>query len=122
MKDISDTLKYKGTEYKLVFDFNVMEEIQDKFGTFNAWVQEAYGKETGEPSMKALSFAIASMINEGIEIENEEKGIDGKPITTRQANRILTQLAQEDGLNGVVQNIDDLMSKSLQGGESSKNE
>ena len=30
MKEISKTLEYKGKEYKLVFNLNVMEVIQDK--------------------------------------------------------------------------------------------
>lgn len=124
MKDISDTLTYKGKEYKLVFDFNVMEDLQDKYGTFNKWIEEAYGKETGEPSVKALAFAIASMVNNGIEIENEDRKPEEalKPISTRQANRMLTELAREGGLDNIIKGIDGLMSKSLQGGENSKNE
>lgn len=124
MKDISDTLTYKGKEYKLVFDFNVMQDLQDEYGTFNKWLEEAYGKETNEPSVKALAFAIMSMVNNGIEIENEERKPEEaiKPITARQANRMLTELARGEGLDKVITSIDSLMSKSLQGGENSKNE
>lgn len=123
MKDISDTLKYKDVEYKLVFDLNVMEELQEKYGTFDKWCDEAYGKNTGEPSIKALAFVITAMINEGIEIENEDSGMElKKPITTRKANRILSELAREIGLSNIVNKIDKVMTNSLQGGENSKNE
>lgn len=124
MKDISDKLTYKGKDYKLVFDFNVMEDLQEKYGTFNKWIEEAYGKKTGEPSVKALAFAIASMVNNAIEIDNEDRAPEEaeKPITTRQANRMLTALAAEGGLENVVKSIDGLMAKSLEGGENSKNE
>lgn len=124
MKDISDTLTYKGKEYKLVFDFNVMQDLQEEYGTFNKWIEEAYGRENGEPSVKALAFAIMSMVNNGIEIENEERSPEEavKPITSRQANRMLTELAKEGGLDGVISGIDGLMSESLQGGKDSKNE
>lgn len=122
MKDIMDTLEYKGKEYKLIFNLNVLEEIQDKYGTLNKMLEQAYGHKTGEPSVKALSFIIAAMVNEGIDIENETKEVKESPITQKQANRMLTEFIQNNGVNNVVKLIDDLMSKSLQGGENSKNE
>lgn len=122
MKDIMDTLEYKGKEYKLIFNLNVLEEIQDKYGTLNKMLEQAYGQKTGEPSVKALSFIIAAMVNEGIDIENETKEVKESPITQKQANRMLTEFIQNNGVNNVVKLIDDLMSKSLQGGENSKNE
>ena len=72
MKDIMDKLEYKGKEYKLIFNLNVLEEIQDKYGTLEKILAEAYGRKTGEPSIKALSFMIMSMVNEGIDIDNPE--------------------------------------------------
>lgn len=124
MKDISDTLEYKGKQYKIVFDFNVMQDLQEEYGTFTNWVEQAYGKKTGEPSMKALSFAIMSMVNNGIDEENEDKKPEEQKayITARTANRMLTEFAKGNGLNNVINQIDDLMTQSLQGGENSKNE
>ncbi len=122
MKDIMDTLTYKGKEYKLIFNLNVLEQIQDKYGTLAKLLDEAYGKKTGEPSIKALSFIIMSMVNEAIDIENESKEVPEKPITQKQANRMLTEFIQGNGVENVVKLVDDLMAKSLQGGENSKNE
>ena len=124
MKDINDTLTYKGKEYKLVFNLNVLEEIQEKYGTLTDWIEKAYGKKTGEPSAKALAFIIAAMINEGIDIENEERAPEEaeKPITLKKANRILSEFMNTNGIEKVISKVDTLMGKSLQGGENSKNE
>lgn len=124
MKDIMDKLEYKGKEYKLIFNFNVLEEIQSEYGTLAKMIEEAYGQNTGEPSAKALAFIIAAMVNEGIDIDNEELSPEQqqKPITLKQANRMLTEFVQKNGVDNVVKMIDDLMGASLQGGENSKNE
>ena len=37
MKEISKTLEYKGKKYKLVFNLNVMQVIQDKYRTLEYW-------------------------------------------------------------------------------------
>ena len=37
MKEISKTLEYKGKKYKLAFNLNVMEVIQEKYGTLENW-------------------------------------------------------------------------------------
>lgn len=122
MKDIMDKLEYKGKEYKLIFNLNVLEQIQDKYGTLEKLLEEAYGRKTGEPSIKALSFIIMSMVNEAIDIENESKEVGAPFITQKQANRMLTEFIQGNGVENVVKLVDDLMAKSLQGGENSKNE
>lgn len=124
MKDIMNKLEYKGEEYKLIFNFNVLEEIQSEYGTLGKLLEEAYGEKTGEPSAKALAFIIKAMVNEGIDIDNEGKDIDARRpfITQKQANRMLTDFVQRNGVENVVKIVDDLMGKSLQGGENSKNE
>ncbi len=122
MKDVMDKLEYKGKEYKLIFNLNVLEEIQDKYGTLNKILMEAYGEKTGEPSVKALAFMIAAMVNEGIDIDNESREVKQPFITQKQANRMLTEFIQNNNIEDVVKLIDDLMTKSLQGGKDSKNE
>lgn len=124
MKDIMDKLEYKGEKYTLVFNFNVLEEIQNEYGTLSKLLEEAYGHKTGEPSAKALAFIIKAMVNEGIDIDNEEKPTETPKqfITQKQANRMLTDFVRKNGVEDVVKMVDDLMGKSLQGGENSKNE
>lgn len=124
MKDINDTLKYKDQEYPLVFNLNVIEEIQGEYTTLGNWIDSAYGKETGEPSIKALSYGVMLMVNEGIDIAKDEhtEAENLEPITVKKANRMLTEfMRQTGGLDKVVAVIDNLLSKSLEGGENSKN-
>ena len=88
MKEISKTFEYKGKEYKLVFNLNVMEVIQDKYGTLENWGKLTDGSENdGEPNAKAVIFGITAMLNEGIDIENEEKGTKEKMITNKKKER-----------------------------------
>ena len=57
MKDISKSLEYRGKTYKMVFNLNVMEQIQEHFGTVDKW-SEAMSTEDGrEPLAKILFTA-----------------------------------------------------------------
>lgn len=106
MKEISKTLEYKGKEYKLVFNLNVMEVIQDKYGTLEKWGKLTDGAENdGEPNAKAVIFGITAMLNEGIDIENEENGTSEKMLTKKQVGRMITEIGLKSSaqlMNGVV--------------------
>lgn len=91
MKDISTEFEYKGKTYRLVFNLNVMEAIQDKYGTIENWGKLTDG-EGGEPNAKAVIFGFREMINEGIDIMNEETGNDVKPLTLKQTGRLITDI------------------------------
>ena len=94
MKSAIQTIDYKGKSYKLVFDLNVMEAIQDEYGSIEAW-GKLTEPEDGEPNIKALVFGVMQMINEGIDIDNDENGTDEKPMTHRKVARILTEVGLE---------------------------
>ena len=106
MKEISKTLEYKGKEYKLVFNLNVMEVIQDKYGTLENWGKLTDGAENdGEPNAKAVIFGITAMLNEGIDIHNEENGTEEKMLTNKQVGRMITEIGLKSSaqlMNGVV--------------------
>ena len=91
IKDISTEFEYKGNTYRLVFNLNVMEAIQDKYGTIENWGKLTDG-EGGEPNAKAVIFGFREMINEGIDIMNEETGNDVKPLTLKQTGRLITEI------------------------------
>lgn len=92
INDISKEFEHKGKTYRLVFDLNVMEAIQEKYGTIDNWgkITEGEGND-GEPNAKAVIFGFREMINEGIDIMNEEKGTDVKPLTLKQVGRLITE-------------------------------
>ncbi len=91
MKDMSSTLHYKDKEYKVVFNLNVMERIQEEYGSIEKWGQITDGND-GEPNAKAVIFGFTEMINEGIDIENEENGTDIKPLSLKQVGRMITEI------------------------------
>lgn len=141
MKDIENKITYKNTEYTVVFNINVMEAIQDKFGSLDAWVdlmdgtanaKEKYKavhgtidgfddlpddspEKSGEPDLKAIKYGYFVMINEGVEIANEE-GKDIQPVTLSQVGRILTEI----GFENAQKSLGELMNDSTQSNE--KNE
>ena len=112
-----DKINYLETEtekFPLIFTLNVMESIQEKYGTIEAWSNLI--QRDGEPDIKALKFFIAEAINEGIEIENEKTGEKRKAITSKKAGRILTEI----GLSGAASKIMSTVAESIQS-ETEKN-
>jgi hypothetical protein len=95
MKEMSTELKYNDTTYHLVFNLNVMEEIQDEYGTLDKWGKLTDGT-IGEPNAKALIFGLTAMLNEGIDIDNEKNNTDIKPLTKKQVGRILSKIGLEE--------------------------
>lgn len=119
MKDVNGSIKYKGIDYRLVFNLNVMEAIQEEYGSIEAWgdltdgtangrkaymgdwddlSEEEKEKLKGEPDAKAVIFGFTQMINEGIDIANEE-GEDLKPLTLKQVGRMITEVGLSNASN-----------------------
>lgn len=114
-----DKVNYLETEtekYPLVFSLNVMEAIQDKYGSIDKW--SSLIQKNGEPDIKALKFFMTEAINEGIEIENEKNNEKRKSVTSKQVGRILTEVGLSDTANKIMTTI----SESIQTDDTSKNE
>lgn len=93
--------------YPIKIDLNVLEQIQDNYGSINAFEMELLGlgftkdseghqvlDDSGkpvmykkEPSIKAIRAALYPMINEGLEIEAEETGKEFHPVTKKFIER-----------------------------------
>ena len=116
MKDESQTLTYKGKDYKLVFNLNVMEAIQEEYGSIDKWGQLT-GSEGEEPNAKAVIFGFTQMLNEGIDISNEENGTEEKPLTLKQVGRLLTDF----GMDKAGEKLASAVSKSTKTGNETKN-
>ena len=78
MIDKINYLETKTEKYPLVFSLNVMEAIQDKYGSIDKW--SSLIQKNGEPDIKALKFFMTEAINEGIEIENEKNNDRSRPL------------------------------------------
>lgn len=102
MKDVNAKIQYREREYTLVFNLNVMERIQEEYGSVDKWGDLTEGKGK-EPNAKAVIFGFTEMINEGIDIENEEKGTDIKPMALKQVGRMITEIGLEKA-TGTIHN------------------
>ena len=98
MKNYENEIEYKNKKYKLVFNLNVMEKIQEEYETVDKWAELTSGQEQ-EVNIKALKFGFTEMINEGLEIEAEESGEEFKPVTQSFVGRMLTEIGLEDMTN-----------------------
>lgn len=83
-------IEYKGEEYELVFNLNVMEEIQNEYGSVEAWGKLV--EESEEPKAKDIKYGFKAMLNEGIDIYNEENGSDRPYFTDKQVGRLVTEI------------------------------
>lgn len=109
-------ITYKGAEYPLVFNLNVMQKIQEEYGTVEKWASLTDGKD-GEVNLKAMIFGIREMLNEGIDIENEEKGTNRPALTLKQVGRIVTEM----GVSEVTGAMNETVIASTSDGQNPKN-
>lgn len=119
MKDISKTLEYRGKTYKIVFNLNVMELIQERFGTVEAWGEAMSTEEGKEPKASDIIYGFWCMLNEGIDIDNDDKPKDERvePLTLKQVGRMLTEV----GIAGAADQMKSLVVESTKA-DTSKNE
>ena len=95
MKDKAGKVTYKEKEYKVVFNLNVMEAIQEEYGTLDKWTELTTGTSQ-EVNIKALKFGFTQMLNEGLSIDAEETGEEYKPLTSAFVGRMLTDIGLEE--------------------------
>ena len=108
MKDYKFEFEVEGVRYPLIFNLNVMETIQEEYGSLKKWGDLTDGK-TGEVNVKALKFGLAEMMNEAIDIENEENGTNRPLFTTKQVGRLITRIGIEKATeklnNAIVEGV-----------------
>lgn len=116
---MKNTVVYIETEkknYPLVFNLNVMEEIQEKYGSLDEWGRITQGN--GEPKVKDLKTGIMAMINEAIDIENEENGTNEPMLDEKKVGRIMTEV----GIVAIVEKIREITIASTKSEDDGKNE
>lgn len=94
MKDYKITFTHEEKEYGAVFNLNVMEQIQEEYGSIQAWGALTDAK-SGEVNAKALIFGLCAMMNEAIDIDNEENGKNEPNLTLKQVGRLITRVGIE---------------------------
>ena len=112
MKDFAGHINYKGKELTIVFNLNVMQAIQEEYGSLNKWGKLTDGGK-GEPDAKAVIFGFAQMVNEGIDIQNEENGTNEPFMTLKQVGRMITEI----GLEAAAKQMNDTVIESSKSAE-----
>ena len=90
MKDYKISFNVDETEYPAIFNLNVMEQLQEEYGTVEKWGSLTDAK-SGEPNAKAIIFGFWAMINEAIDIDNDENGANRPNLTLKQVGRIISR-------------------------------
>lgn len=114
MKNTTVYIETEKAKYPLVFNLNVMEEIQEQYGSLDNWGKLTQGD--GEPHIKDLKNGIMAMINEGIDIENEDRAEKQFILTRKQVGRIISEV----GIPYIIEKIREITVASTKG--ESKNE
>lgn len=91
-------------KYPVTFNINVMEEIQEKYGSIGAWGAIVENAENGEPKVKDLKIGLMAMINEGIDIENETNSTNNPFVNAKQVGRIISEMGFE-AITRVIKNL-----------------
>lgn len=112
MKDFGTDIQYKGETFRLVFNLNVMEDIQEEYGTIDRWGELTDGQD-GEPNAKAIIYGFRAMLNEGIDMDNEENGKDKPFLSLKQVGRIVSEI----GLMNATEALNDTVVESTQSDE-----
>lgn len=106
-------------KYPIVFNINVMEEIQEAYGSLSAWGRVVENANGGEPKIKDLKNGLMMMINEGIDIENEATGKNRPMLNAKQVGRLIGEIGF-GAITEVIQNI--TISSTKTGDNEGKNE
>lgn len=85
-------IETKDKRYPIVFNINVMEEIQEAYGSISAWGAIVENKDGEEPKVKDLKIGLTMMINEAIDIENEETNGNKPLVTSKQVGRLISEV------------------------------
>ena len=106
MKQNENKITYNSKEYTIVFNLNVMEAIQEEYGTLDKWAKLTDGSD-GEPNAKAIIFGFKEMLNEGIDITNERTGGNEKLLTLKQVGRMITEIGLLEATKSLNQTVID---------------
>ena len=104
MKDYKIELKDGEKVYHLIFNLNVMQDIQEEYGSVKEWGKLTDGK-SGETNIKALIFGLTHMLNEATEIRNDENGTNDPLLTEKQVGRLITKIGVEKSTETLNQAI-----------------
>ena len=102
-------------KYPLVFNLNVMEEIQESYGSLDEWGRITQGN--GEAKVKDLKVGVLAMINEAIDMQNEENNTNEPMLTAKKVGRVMSEV----GIDKIVKAIQEITIASTKADGEEKN-
>lgn len=120
------TIEYNGEKYKVVLNFNVMEKLEKKYGTYDKWLSLISNEENLDIS--AVIYGFKQIFNEGIRIDNKnlmKKYNSGELTEKPQLREKLSkadvgEMLTEIGLNQAAEKMAEVLKDSA-GENTSKN-
>lgn len=104
MKDVLKHIEANGKTYPMAFNINVVEAIQEKYESLDAWSKIIMPDDKKEPKIKDVIFIYKECINEGIDMENDpecqfyvKQDSPRAFINEKQAGRIISALTDTKG-------------------------
>ena len=82
--------------FPILYDINVLEAIQQKFGGLSAW-SDKLSPETGEPPLSAVIDTVEILIAEGIDAKADEGEEIAMP-NRKQIGRLISRIGLEKTL------------------------
>lgn len=102
----------------ICFNLNVLEAIQEKYGSLKKWGAIVETTDDEIPQIKELKEGLLLMVNEAIEIENDKNSTNNPPIDSKKMGRIISQV----GIDEVVKAIKKMTVESTTTDDEPKNE
>ena len=102
MKEYKFKFEVEGKEYEMIVNLNVLQELQEKYGSIKKWGELTDG-QSGEVDIEALRFGYTKMLNEAIEINNDENGTNTPLFNEKQAGRLITKI----GMKKATENLNE---------------
>lgn len=96
--------------YPMSFSLNVIEQIQEKYGSIDKWTEIFDAKDI---KIADVIQTFEFLLNEGIDIENEEKSEKRAFLSHKQVGRLLTQI----GLQNATEQIKNLFIDDVSNGK-----
>lgn len=98
-----------GITYPYAYTLNVMENIQNQYGSLKEWADYVEPKNGEEANIQAIIWFFTEAINEGIDMENEGKSDSEKRpfVTTKQVGRIITEVGIEEAAKQLKKSVVD---------------
>ena len=106
-------LETKTEKFPYVYTLNIMEALQNEYGSLNAWGNLIEPQDGSEPNIKALLFFVKESINEAIDIQNEDSETQRDFVSEKKVGRIISEV----GMKKVNELVKDIIIQATKGND-----